>query len=118
MKATSTSSNLHSKLYPAYQVEYPLLERSGTDNSPIFRVGCVINGEIIGISLYSNIKTAKQLAAKDAFQNNTSKVKKYIAINDEYKRTKRTYPFPPLITIPIEEQIPVMYGDLSGYDDY
>ncbi|KAH3682844.1 hypothetical protein WICPIJ_006183 [Wickerhamomyces pijperi] len=118
MNGTSTASDLHSRVYPAYGVEYPVLERSGADNSPMFRVGCVINGEIIGIASYSNIKTARQLAAKDAYESNTSKVKKYISLNDEYKRTKRTFVLPPAVTIPIEDQIPLMYGDLSVFDNY
>ncbi|KAH3682081.1 hypothetical protein WICPIJ_006950 [Wickerhamomyces pijperi] len=105
----ASSGELNSKVYPTFSVDYPTLEKTGTDNAPMFTVGCVIHGEILGIGSFSNLKNAKQLAAKDALNNNIEKVRKYIGLNDA-KRLKQIVDVPPAMETPLALQIPVMYG--------
>lgn len=78
----------------------------------MFTVGCVIHSEILGIGMFSNLKNAKKLAAKDALQNNIEKVRKYIGLNDA-KRLKQIHDVPPPVETPLAVQIPVMYADFN-----
>ena len=49
-------------------VEYNLVERTGPDHEPFFKVEAVYNGQVIGHGSGSNRKDAEQLAAKEAYE--------------------------------------------------
>jgi len=49
-------------------VEYNLLERTGPDHEPTFKVEAVYGGKVIGRGTGTNRKDAEQLAAKEAYE--------------------------------------------------
>ena len=49
-------------------VEYNLIDRSGPDHEPIFKVEAVYNGKVIGYGSGTNRKDAEQIAAKEAYE--------------------------------------------------
>jgi len=49
-------------------VEYNLVERTGPDHEPFFKVEAVYGGQVIGHGSGANRKDAEQLAAKEAYE--------------------------------------------------
>ncbi|KAH3666693.1 hypothetical protein WICMUC_005510 [Wickerhamomyces mucosus] len=103
------SNDLYAKINPFFKVDYPLLSREGQDNSPLFTVGCAINNELLGVGKFSNIKTARQLSARDAFLNNNEKVEKYIEFN-KLKKKNSAVTLPSPVNMSLNDQIPYMYA--------
>ncbi len=77
-------TNYKSELQSYYQkkkkrrglIEYKLKSRTGPDHNPQFTVEVIVDGIVMGEGTGHNLKSAEQLAAKEALKKSIDKVKK------------------------------------------
>jgi len=78
--------DLYKLFNPIFIPEYILYDSLGVGtHTPVFKVACVVKGDVLGVGEGRNKKDAGSRAAYDALHNNISKVEKYVKFKDLVK---------------------------------
>lgn len=120
-------NELYNILCPHFVPIYQVVEENNSlgDHKKIFRVACIVNGEVLGVSAFSTIKEAANLAAYDALSYNREKINRYSEENNRSKkgevfhdrvsenimRQVRNLGNPPLLMTLESDPSPVMFAE-------
>lgn len=97
-----SKEELYTLVNPPFTPSYEVVEKLDSDHQPIFRVACVINGEVLGIANAGNKKDGGCKAAYFALMNNKLKVDKYVSLKASLRQGGAA---PQPVTVPIDVQL-------------